>query len=369
MEKTLKYTLTLGGAFPEETLCGGVQGENRATAIVFEADSELTAKISLYKKQGKNIEANIVAVTASGECVGEATQTGEQLFSPFYLTDKVTATGLDVIIIFKLVISAEQKELCKAQVKLSFIPSPVFSEFETEKQSEVEKLEAKAEELTAELEETAQKAEKTIEKKLNAVNSAASLTSEHLKSVKEIAKEALETRLALESGMEFVFTGGNAFEEIAEGFIIDDELSETSNNSIANSVVASAIKKLSADYIVEQGTSGIWTYRKWASGVAECWGVGETINITSLSEWGSLYGTGELSASNISLPFIFVSAPYVDIGVYGSSYAFFAMKDSGAGPTRTTTGRVKLYRGADIENISNSEVIVNLTYSVKGRWK
>lgn len=27
-----------------------------------------------------------------------------------------------------------------------------------------------------------------------------------------------------------------------------------------------------ADYIVEQGTSGAWTYRKWNSGIAECWG-------------------------------------------------------------------------------------------------
>ena len=26
-----------------------------------------------------------------------------------------------------------------------------------------------------------------------------------------------------------------------------------------------------ADYVVEQGTSGIWTYRKWNSGVSECW--------------------------------------------------------------------------------------------------
>lgn len=25
------------------------------------------------------------------------------------------------------------------------------------------------------------------------------------------------------------------------------------------------------DYIVEQGTSGDWTYRKWVSGIAECW--------------------------------------------------------------------------------------------------
>lgn len=30
------------------------------------------------------------------------------------------------------------------------------------------------------------------------------------------------------------------------------------------------------DWVVEQGTSGIWTYRKWHSGVAECWG-----NLTS----------------------------------------------------------------------------------------
>lgn len=27
-----------------------------------------------------------------------------------------------------------------------------------------------------------------------------------------------------------------------------------------------------ADYVVEQGISGIWTYRKWNSGIAECWG-------------------------------------------------------------------------------------------------
>ena len=26
------------------------------------------------------------------------------------------------------------------------------------------------------------------------------------------------------------------------------------------------------DYVVEQGTSGIWTYRKWSSGKAELWG-------------------------------------------------------------------------------------------------
>lgn len=27
-----------------------------------------------------------------------------------------------------------------------------------------------------------------------------------------------------------------------------------------------------ADYVISEGTSGNWRYRKWASGVAECWG-------------------------------------------------------------------------------------------------
>ena len=44
------------------------------------------------------------------------------------------------------------------------------------------------------------------------------------------------------------------------------------------------------DFVTEQGTSGIWTYRKWKSGVAELWG-----------------GSGSLTASGsgvtLSLPF------------------------------------------------------------------
>lgn len=43
-----------------------------------------------------------------------------------------------------------------------------------------------------------------------------------------------------------------------------------------------------ADYIVEQGTSDIWTYRKWNSGISECWGT-VSWSITSWSSWGSTY--------------------------------------------------------------------------------
>lgn len=46
-------------------------------------------------------------------------------------------------------------------------------------------------------------------------------------------------------------------------------------------------KILNAPFIVEQGTSGMWTYRKWSDGIAECWGV-KTQQVT-LASWGSWY--------------------------------------------------------------------------------
>lgn len=41
------------------------------------------------------------------------------------------------------------------------------------------------------------------------------------------------------------------------------------------------------DYVVEQGTNGSWTYRKWDSGIAECWGTAESGTYTNTNAWGS----------------------------------------------------------------------------------
>lgn len=49
-----------------------------------------------------------------------------------------------------------------------------------------------------------------------------------------------------------------------------------------------------ADYVVEQGTetvSGtVWTYRKWNSGIAECWA--NASFYVSYSAWGYVYSSG-----------------------------------------------------------------------------
>ncbi len=52
------------------------------------------------------------------------------------------------------------------------------------------------------------------------------------------------------------------------------------------------------DFVVEQGTIGIWTYRKWNSGMAECWGTA-TVSVLCKNQSGSCWFTDDLT---IALP-------------------------------------------------------------------
>lgn len=52
-------------------------------------------------------------------------------------------------------------------------------------------------------------------------------------------------------------------------------------------LLSKILDALKVDYVVEEGTSGIWTYRKWNSGIAECWGY-KNIS-TTFASWGSWY--------------------------------------------------------------------------------
>lgn len=76
------------------------------------------------------------------------------------------------------------------------------------------------------------------------------------------------------------------------------------------------LDKLGVDYVTEQGTSGVWTYRKWKSGLAECWG---------RTEFEGTYGTGQLQ-SGFTFPFAFASEPNIALsaGVTGRIDAYIA---------------------------------------------
>lgn len=120
------------------------------------------------------------------------------------------------------------------------------------------------------------------------------------------------------------------------------------------------------DYPIEQGTSGIWTYRKWNSGLAECWGRKSIISSVN-NAWGSLYTTGHIADSIVQFPFTFIEPPTVVAELSGSAVGGFLMV-SGAinAPTTTTqTGSYEIARAASV----TSGATYTINYNVRGKWK
>ena len=112
-----------------------------------------------------------------------------------------------------------------------------------------------------------------------------------------------------------------------------------------------------ADFIVEQGTSGIWTYRKWNSGIAECWGTyTDNRSSTQFTSTGNIFYR---TVTNLGFPTsLFNSAPTVNLT---SNFA--------------NVGAISLW-DVTASSISFSEVsavntarIVYVQIDAKGTWK
>ena len=118
---------------------------------------------------------------------------------------------------------------------------------------------------------------------------------------------------------------------------------------------------LAADYIVEQGVSGIWTYRKWSGGVSECWGDKICGDIAVTSAWGALFegsnmgGIAYPSGLFVSQPAFFPSAQTTKYGICGIEID---------GGDKNTTPNLYLLR-ATAQTVQG----VYLSLYAKGRWK
>ena len=95
---------------------------------------------------------------------------------------------------------------------------------------------------------------------------------------------------------------------------------------VSNLATSTASVGSTVDYVVAQGTSGIWTYRKWNSGIAECWSTGYVEeNITSWSTAQTAQSNASIVISHYKLltsllfPFKFVNTPSVQVSGYQSA--------------------------------------------------
>ena len=111
------------------------------------------------------------------------------------------------------------------------------------------------------------------------------------------------------------------------------------------------------DFVVEQGTTGIWTYRKWNSGIAECWGTA-SVSVLCKNQSGSGYFTDDLT---IALPTgLFAENGVVNLNCH-DYWCWVAM----AYMSQAENVKFRIARSSDYQTVFTS----NVDISAKGRWK
>lgn len=156
------------------------------------------------------------------------------------------------------------------------------------------------------------------------------------KTSKEIIVATVEVPLNINFSLPAVCFGGIAEKEKTVQFKwpvdLNGDLTIVGNLKLNGVSIQDILSKLGTDYIAEQGTTGVWTWRKWASGTAELWGVFSADSLAVNNAWGSVYyGTWmhlTVNKNGREYPFIFTDTPVVIATPYSPSTDFWLLTDS-----------------------------------------
>ena len=124
-------------------------------------------------------------------------------------------------------------------------------------------------------------------------------------------------------------------------------------------MLGDAINRLGEDYIVEQGTTSGWTWRKWNSGIYEAeraWNIGKVTIGNSIST-----GVKGTDAINVLQPPHELISGDVSVAYLGST------SSSGIWVEKTSYQKLRFCKAAD-----SSVVLQNVTVALRvvaGRWK
>ena len=118
-----------------------------------------------------------------------------------------------------------------------------------------------------------------------------------------------------------------------------------------------------ADYIVEQGTQGDWTYRKWNSGVAECWGHKTFHTDVEYLLGQGVYRSGVLTQA---LPVgLFTSIANSNLEVIRNKSVAYMGRMS-----KVDTSTIEFYvLRIDGTASEGNDTTFSCNFSIKGRWK
>ena len=111
-------------------------------------------------------------------------------------------------------------------------------------------------------------------------------------------------------------------------------------------------KILHLPLVIEEGSSGNWTYRKWSDGTAECWGrVSKTLSGNSVD-----------TATYVNYPFAFTAPPIAIVSTSaGGANSYLARQLSDG----SDASRLRLF----FANTYSGETTIYAHAYVIGRWK
>lgn len=111
-----------------------------------------------------------------------------------------------------------------------------------------------------------------------------------------------------------------------------------------------------ADYVVEEGTSGKWRYRKWNGGIAECWCLTDSTSHAMTTQLGNQYWCEETYNFPSGL---FTSIDSAQANRTGSGHLVYISINN------ITTSTIKYYCVCT----SSATLTFGILFDVKGRWK
>ncbi|MBR6918627.1 MAG: hypothetical protein IKN38_10625 [Clostridia bacterium] len=119
-----------------------------------------------------------------------------------------------------------------------------------------------------------------------------------------------------------------------------------------------------ADVVTSRGTSGIWTWKKYASGECECYGRTQALTYSMASAYGTLSMNSDNVQNGVNYPSgLFVSAPCVVAQSSGASSAVIVVPRSSGTLSRTPDYAV-------ISCMTSSGTVdTALDFICRGRWK
>lgn len=138
------------------------------------------------------------------------------------------------------------------------------------------------------------------------------------------------------------------------------------NDAIVDTVVEE--KSVSGYYMNSNGsyTSGgyNWNYKKWASGLLECW-CSIPITTTITTSWGNMYVAATQYKTDLSYPVQLIETPSITVTLGAGATRGILIADNSYAADTISTGKYNI--ASPVAITSNATFRIN--YYVRGKWK